>query len=62
MLLKDMRFENVDWTQLAQDRVKATYSCEHGNWLSCSVINAKCFLTTGLKHQPFKDSSTGPFI
>jgi hypothetical protein len=31
MSLKDMRFENVDWTQLVKDRVEATYSCEHGN-------------------------------
>jgi hypothetical protein len=62
MNLEDMRFENIDWTQLAQDRVKETYSCEHGNWPPCSVINANYFLTAWLKHQPFKDSSTGLVI
>jgi len=62
MSLEDMQCENVDWTQLAQDRVYSTYSCEHGNWPTCSVVNANYFLTTWLKHQPFKVSSTGLVI
>lgn len=41
-----MQFEDVDWTQLAQNEVEMMYACEHGDWFSFSVVNALYVLTT----------------